>query len=73
MNQNTLKRLWTIKEVADFLQVKPSVIKYWIYNSDIPHIKLGKHYRFDPSDVRAWIESNKKEAGTENTLLSRIR
>lgn len=57
--KNLPEKLWTIKEVAEFLRVKQSVVKYWLYNSDIPHIKLGKHYRFDPEDIREWIDGNK--------------
>jgi len=35
------EKLLTIEDVAEFFQVKSSVIRYWIYNSDIPFIKLG--------------------------------
>jgi len=53
------EKLLTIDDVAEFLQVKTSVIKYWIYNSDIPFIKLGKFYRFDSEEIKEWIENNK--------------
>lgn len=54
-----VEKLWTINDLANFLQVKPSVIKYWIYNSDIPFIKLGKNYRFDPKGIREWLAQEK--------------
>jgi excisionase family DNA binding protein len=52
-------KLWTIEEVADLLQVKPSVIKYWVQISEIPFVKLGKQYRFDQKDIKHWLERRK--------------
>ncbi len=51
--------LWTIADVATFCQVKESVVKYWVYNSDLPFIKLGKHIRFEQEDVKEWVERQK--------------
>lgn len=53
-------KLWTLDEVADFLQVKPSVIKYWVQISEIPFVKLGKQYRFDQRDIKTWVEQRKE-------------
>lgn len=72
MTNNNNEKLWTIEEVADFLQVKPSVIKYWIYNSEIPYIKLGKHYRFDHADIKDWIDCRKERQNHINTDLRLI-
>lgn len=58
-----IEKLWTIDDVADFLQVKASVVKYWIYNSDIPFIKLGKFYRFDPEEINIWLKKGKNRKG----------
>ncbi len=65
--KNGSEQLWTIEEVAEFLQIKPSVVKYWIYNDTIPYIKLGKYVRFERSEVLAWVKENKKQ----NNMLSR--
>ena len=50
--------LMTVEEVARRLKVPPS----WIYRrtrlrgSDrIPHVKLGKYLRFDPSVIDEWL------------------
>ncbi len=72
--KNQIEMLWTIDDVADFLQVKTSVIKYWIHNSDIPFIKLGKRHRFDPEEIKGWIrnqKNNNKPADTTLRLLGR--
>jgi excisionase family DNA binding protein len=57
--RQVIEKLWTIEEVADFLQVKISVVRYWLHTSGMPFIKIGKHYRFDPHDIREWVESCK--------------
>ncbi|NOY89015.1 MAG: hypothetical protein GXO93_06450 [FCB group bacterium] len=38
--------------------MKKSVIKYWIYNSDISHLKLSKFIRFDKNEIINWIKEN---------------
>lgn len=56
----SLEKLWTIEQVSDFLQIKTSVIKYWVQISEIPFVRLGKQFRFDPRDIRIWIEHRKR-------------
>lgn len=68
--RQVIEKLWTIKEVADFLQVKVSVVKYWLHTSGMPFVKIGKHYRFDPNDIRKWVESCKC---SKNELQDELR
>ena len=53
--------LWTMANLATYLQVKQSVIRYWVNCSDLPHIKIGKHLRFDPADINVWISDHKNK------------
>ena len=53
-------RLWTIEDVAEFCQVKTSVVKYWLKNTDVPYMKLGKSIRFDQKDIKSWISGQKQ-------------
>ena len=60
-NQN---RLLTVHEVADLLQVPTS----WVYEHTrhrcvhrIPGIRLGKYWRFERTDVEAWIDANRRK------------
>ncbi len=53
------KRLLTVGQVADLLQVPQS----WVYErtrrrgaEQLPHIKLGKYIRFEEDAVRAFLE-----------------
>ncbi|MCP4603459.1 MAG: helix-turn-helix domain-containing protein [Proteobacteria bacterium] len=48
-------KLWTPKDLADYLSVKESVVRYWVRNQEVPHIRIGRHVRFDPEDILEWI------------------
>ena len=54
-----IEKLLTIEDVASYLRVKPSVIKYWIRTKALPYIRLGKHTRFDPADITRWLTAHK--------------
>jgi len=71
--KTTIEKLWTIEDVAEFFQVKVSVVKYWLYHADFPHIKLGKQIRFDSEDVKDWVEKQKIGCNISNNELKRIR
>jgi len=51
--------LWTIKELCKFLKVNESVVRYWMRTRALPHIKLGKHMRYDPDDIMKWLTTHK--------------
>lgn len=49
-------RLWSCKDVADFLGVPVGTLYSWRITQDgPPAFKLGKHLRYDPEAVRAWL------------------
>ena len=47
--------LWTPADLAEYLSVKESVIKYWVRNREIPFVRLGRQIRFDREDILDWI------------------
>ncbi len=51
--------LWTIEQLAEFLKVNNSIIRYWIRMKTLPHIKLGRQTRFDPEDIIKWLSTHK--------------
>ena len=53
------EQLWTIEDVAEYCRVKPSVVKYWVQQAEITFIRLGKFYRFDPREIKEWVEEKK--------------
>jgi excisionase family DNA binding protein len=48
-------QLLTINELAKILKVKPSWIRYRIFHSEIPYLKVGRHIRFDQSSIDQWL------------------
>ena len=53
------KKLVTIKEVSEMLNVRPSWIRSAIFKKEIPYIKIGNHVRFEEADLLEWIERSK--------------
>lgn len=52
----TCDRLWTLKDVSDFLGVPVGTLYQWrVRGEGPPGFKVGKHVRFDPDRVRAWL------------------
>ena len=48
--------LWTKKDVARFLGRSLSSIDHAVSARKIPYLKVLRHVRFDPAEVRAWVE-----------------
>jgi hypothetical protein len=70
---NFSDHLWTISDLAAYLRVRPSLIKYWVYSSNLPHIKLGRNLRFDPADIKNWIMDHKSENGQAISNFRKIK
>ena len=52
--------LWTVDDVAAYLQLKPETVRVMARNGEIPSMKLGKRlWRFDPERIEAWLETSK--------------
>lgn len=51
-------RLWSIQETSEYLSVPVNTLYQWRATGDGPKAyKLGKHLRYDPADIRAWLET----------------
>jgi excisionase family DNA binding protein len=59
MGSSIPDRLWTVEEIAAYLQVKPSVVRYWVQTESIPFIRLGRQVRFDTEEINIWIKQCK--------------
>jgi excisionase family DNA binding protein len=50
-------RLLTVQELAELLQVPPKTVYSWRYRGEGPRgIMVGRHLRYRPQDVAAWLE-----------------
>ena len=55
-------RLWKIEEVADYLGISVSPLRYWrAYGKGPTCCRLGKHLRNRVEDVAAWVEAHAGE------------
>ena len=63
-NYNTAQRsqplfdnqLWDIKTTALMLSIPEGTLRDWVYKRRIPFKKIGNLIRFDPREVRSWID-----------------
>jgi len=59
MNQTTFQSpIMTVKQVADYLQMKESTIYAWTQSRKIPAIKIGRTWRFWRDDIDAWLKKH---------------
>jgi len=49
--------LWTVKELAYRLQIKPSTLYAWAKQGKIPCRKVYGLVRFNPSEIERWLDS----------------
>ncbi|MCX5069108.1 helix-turn-helix domain-containing protein [Micromonospora lupini] len=52
-----LPDLWSISDTAAFLRIPVGTLYQWRHRRTGPRaFKVGRHLRYDPADVRAWLE-----------------
>lgn len=50
-------RPWTVEETSDYLSVPPRTLYAWRYKGTGPRsIRVGRHLRYRPEDVDAWLD-----------------
>lgn len=55
----TCDRLWTLQDVSEFLGVPVGTLYQWRVRGECPPaFKIGRHVRFDPDQVRAWLAAS---------------
>jgi excisionase family DNA binding protein len=55
--------LWTVDDLAHYLNVPKRGVYELIKSEDIPHYRVGTRIRFDPTAIGKWVDS-KKSNGT---------
>lgn len=51
--------LWNVKQASEALNIPSTTLYSWVSQRMIPYVKVGRCLRFDPKDIKAWIESQK--------------
>jgi excisionase family DNA binding protein len=55
----TPKLLWTSREAAAAMSISERTLWSLTNRGDIPCIRIGRAVRYDPADIRSWINSQK--------------
>lgn len=59
----TPRSLWGVRELARYLGVPAATIYTWRYRGEgPPGFRVGKHLRFKPSEIEAWLEAHREDA-----------
>lgn len=57
-----MEKLWGIKELADYLDIPVQTIYQWRSRGyGPPGIRLGRHVKYRPDDVRVWVAALVRE------------
>ena len=68
---DTLDRLLTVQDLADYLGVPVATIYTWRHRGDGPTgFRVGKYVRYQMSDVQEWIEGKMREISTKLERIS---
>ena len=65
---NNHESLLTLKQLSEWLQIKPSTIYKWTHFGYIPHIKLGKSVRFERIQVERWYRRRQRKGRAQIRL-----
>lgn len=56
---DVMEKLLSVEQVADFLGVPVNTLYQWRHKGTGPTaFRVGRFLRYDPADVRAWLEAN---------------
>jgi excisionase family DNA binding protein len=51
-------RLWSVEDVSAYLLVPVETLYQWRKRKyGPPAARVGRHLRYDPADVRAWVKA----------------
>jgi excisionase family DNA binding protein len=60
-------QLIDMSTLAERLGDSPRHIRRLVAERRIPYIKVGRHVRFDPTDITAWLESGRRSPIRDGT------
>jgi excisionase family DNA binding protein len=55
-----IDRLWSAKEVAEYLNVLPITVRRKAHRGEIPSIKIGHRLRFDKKQIDKWLQRSSR-------------
>ncbi|MEV5299652.1 helix-turn-helix transcriptional regulator [Amycolatopsis methanolica] len=62
-NIRSIDRLWSVEDVSAFLGVPVKTLYQWKWRGEGPPVrKVGRHLRYDPAKLRAWLDEQEAAA-----------
>ena len=55
------EKIYTVPEVAEYLQISRSKMYSWVQMGKIPHIRIGRNIRIRESDLKKWLDAHRIE------------
>ncbi len=66
-------KILTVKQVSDFLQLKPMTLYRWVKEGRIPCFKINGSVRFDEADIVKWVRGCSKNMPDEHREQAALR
>jgi excisionase family DNA binding protein len=63
-----MEKLLKVEQVADLLQVSPSLVYKWVHYGYIPHVKIGSLLRFREPELTRWLYKKRHKGRASLTL-----
>lgn len=61
-----MEKLYSVKDVAEELEVSEAAVRKWIFEKKIGYRKIGKFVRITRADIDAFVKIYKTEDGNDN-------
>jgi excisionase family DNA binding protein len=65
--------LWTVADVLAFTRMRRTWLYERIARNELPHYRLGGAVRFNPQEIRAWLERTRVEGAVRGVRRSSPR
>lgn len=53
-----MEPIYTIPQVAKYLQISKSKIYYLVNKGQIPYVRIGRNVRIREGDLQRWLDEN---------------
>ncbi len=55
----SIKRLWSAREVAEYLDLNVVTVYEWAQKGKLPATRMGWNWRFRQEDIDKWLDQQK--------------
>lgn len=61
--KQTIERWYSTKEICEYLGVSRDTVMDWIAEKNMPAHRMGRNWKYKPSEVDAWIRNGNASDG----------